>query len=167
MSNKPVSIRHFPVPIHYNIPNWYKKMKITKNTGLYFYLQRKNAIHEGYCKLTNIIEQIYQDIITHKLTDITNPEMIICNNELEEVLRVKSCHYAQIIDLLNYSLQGEEKTNYYGLTQYYLSTAWQDLNLCSKTERLNKLLREYFLKDVYVDPRCNKFIYPKIKNPPH
>ena len=152
-------INHPDTPIFYNPPEWDKEIQIRKDTGLYHYLAEKKVLEHDKCTLSMILQEIYADIVKFDLTDKTNCEIIHCNYYMEAVLRVRSCAFSQVIDLLNYAFVGEERTNFFAITERYFRTSFRTLTEYSKTERLNKQLVDYKLRYVYLDPRCNEFIF--------
>ena len=86
------------------------------------YLKDKNLLsNENRISLTKVLSIIDTEIVENKLSYEQNPEIIVCNTFLSNILRVRSCHRGQILDLLTISFTDLEFRNYFSiLTRPYI-----------------------------------------------
>ena len=85
-------------------PDFYHSYEVKLNTVLGIYLKDKNLLsNENRISLTKVLSIIDTEIVENKLSYVQNPEIIVCNTFLSNILRVRSCHRGQILDLLTIS----------------------------------------------------------------
>ena len=89
----------------------YSRYKPLENSALRSFALRNFVVQKPTYTLAEVLVEVRRFISNHSCFDETNPAIIVCNAELEEVFRKKSLHVSEVRAIILEHLEREEERN--------------------------------------------------------
>ena len=124
----------------------------TRQSLLKKYLKKKGLNRKGSFTIKTILLDIRQILMNEKLFDETNPSIVMCNSELEDVFDMKALHVTQIRYVIQKHIKMKKKVKQRSVVNenenQYQNVVRKCNKIYCKEEGLNCCLSEYSKEEI-------------------